>query len=308
MKKRKVYSGEVHHVYQRTVDRGLIFYNVHDYLVFFTIFCSQARQHAIQVMSLCPMPDHIHQVLVAPGHNKLVRFEQCYSHLFAREWNRARKKKGYLFQHPFGSAAKLGSKQVRTALAYCNNNPVERKLAEIAEDYRWTFLAYYGNKSPYSPKLNTSRIRAIMHSVLQEVNTCYELGQYLHYNQLRRWERYLTVREWQQLTDYIIGLWNVIDYEQAISYYGSFKTMIGSFHDNTGSEYDIKEERDNYSDAVYADCTHALLNGGFVKQFFDIPTLPDKQKDELFLYLQQRTSARPRQIKKYLHINLNTNR
>ena len=304
MKKRIVYSGEVHHVCQRTHNRGVIFYSVHDYLVFFTIYCSQARKRAVEVLSLCLMPDHIHQVLVAKNPIHLADFIQTYAHLFAWEWNRHRQKKGYLFQHPFGSAAKLGNKQIRTTLAYCNNNPVERKLTEKAEEYRWTFLSYYKNKSPYSYPLQPAQAKGYMRSVLSEVKRCFEEGNYLRYTQLERWEKHLSAREWQQLTDHIIGLWNVIDYEQAISYYGSYKAMLRAFHDNTGSEYDIKEDRDNYSDAVYADCTRILLSEGLVHRLAAIPTLPASRKRELFDHLQPRTSARPKQIKKYLHIAL----
>ena len=301
MKKRKVYSGEVHHVFQRSQDRGVIFYSVHDYLVFYTTFCSQARMKSVEVLALCPMLDHIHLLAVAKNQDHLAGFIQSYSHLFAWEWNKKRKKKGSLFWHRYGSAAKVGNKQVRTALAYCNNNPVERKLTEHAEDYRWTFLSYYHHPAPYSLALNPSHARSYMRLVLKEVKACFESSQYLRYSQLERWEKNLSPQEWFQLVDYIIGLWNVIDYEQAISYYGSHQAMIRAFHDNTGSEYDIKEDRDNYSDAVYADCSRILLSAGLIDHLWEIPTLPEDRKRELYDYLQPRTSARPKQLRKYLH-------
>lgn len=304
MKKRKFYAGEAHHVYQRTKNRGLIFYSTHDYLVFFTIFCTQARLREVEVLSLCPMPDHIHLVVVVNNNAELSVFIQTYAHLFATEWNRRRKKKGHFFSHPFGSAAKLGSKQVRTTLAYSNNNPVERKITERCEQYRWTFLPYYKNKAPYSPPINLSRANSRMRTILKEIDSRYQQGLYLHYSQLERWERLLSPREWMQVTDYIIGLWNVIDYEQAISYYGDFETMIRAFHDNTGSEYEILEERDKYSDAVYADCSRIVLSEGLVHRLEAIPSLSDAQKERIYELLLLRTSARPRQIKKYLHLAL----
>ena len=300
MKKRKVYAGEVHHVYQKTAKGGLIFYSVHDYLVFFTIFCSQARKRDVRVLALCPMPDHIHQVLVVDNPVQLAGFEQSYSHLFALEWNQRRHLKGFLFKHPYGSAAKLGNKQARTVLAYCNNNPVERKLSEKAEDYRWTFLSYYKNNCPYSPKLNPARAQGYLRYAIQEARTSAALGNYLHYSQLERWQKHLSAQEWLQLQDYIIGLWNAIEYEQALDYYSSFDSMIRAFHDNTGSEYDIQEERDNYSDKVYADCTRILLSEGQIHHVAEIPSLPEKKKEALFRLLLQRTSARPKQIQKYL--------
>ena len=302
MKKRKVYADEVHHVYQRTLHGELIFYSVHDYLVFFTIYCTQARKRGIEVLALCPMVDHIHFVLQVENAKQLSGFTQCYAHLFAWEWNRRRQRKGSLFRHRYGSAAKRSNKQVRTTLAYCNNNPVERKLAGKAEDYRWTFLAYYDNRNPYSPPLNPSRAGGKLRRILKEVNLCFEMGYHLRYRQLERWEKQLTAPEWQQLTDYIIGLWNVIDYEEAVSYYGSLENMLRAFHDNTGSEYEIREDRDSDSDAVYADCTRLLLSEKLVERIGDLPALPHGRKEELYRLLLQRTSARPRQLRKYLHL------
>ena len=122
---------------------------------------------------------------------------------------------------------------------------------------------------------------------------------------LDRWEKQLTAVEWQQLTDYIISTWNVIDYEQAISYYGSYETMLRAFHDNTGSEYEITEDRDNYSDAVYAECSHVLLGEGWSwDRISAIPSLPAEEKALLYELLRSRTSARPKQVKKYLHLAL----
>lgn len=305
MKKRKVYSGEVHHIIQRTRNRGVIFYTVQDYLVFFTIYCSQALQKNVSVLSLCPMPDHTHQVIVVNSRDQLVSFVQTYAHLFAYEWNKKRKKKGYVFSHPFASAAKLGNKQVRTVLAYSNNNPVERKMVKRAEDCRWTFLAYYNNKNPYSLPINESRVKKRMRILFKEIRQCHDAGQYITYAMLDRWEKQLSAVEWQQLTDYIISTWNVIDYEQAISYYGSYETMLRAFHDNTGSEYEITEDRDNYSDAVYAECSHVLLGEGWSwDRISAIPSLPAEEKALLYELLRSRTSARPKQVKKYLHLAL----
>ena len=38
MKKRKFVEGEINHTYQRTISGGNIFYEVEDYLVYYTIY------------------------------------------------------------------------------------------------------------------------------------------------------------------------------------------------------------------------------------------------------------------------------
>lgn len=303
MKARKVYPGEVHHVYQNTAGKGLIFYGLQDYLVFFTIYCTYARKQGVRVLSLCPMPDHIHQVVQVQGARQLACFEQQYTRLFARQWNRPRRRKGTLFRHPFGSAAKMGDKKVRTLLAYCNNNPVERLLCAMAQEYRWTFLAYYKARFPFSATLNPTRAPARLKDILQAVDDIFREGGYLRYSQLDRWERMLSPAQWQQLADYIISLWNVIDYEGAIAYYGSYPTMLAAFALNTGSEHDIREERDPYSDEVYAQFGSILLSEGMIRSLYEIPGLPPGRRRACCHLLERLTLARPRQIRKFLHMD-----
>lgn len=303
MKKRIVAPGEVHHVYQKTENAGLLFYTVSDYIVFFTLFCSIANRLEIQVLALCPMPDHLHHLTVISSYRQLSYFVQQYTQLFAQLWNKSRGVKGQLFHHNFGSSIKKGNKSVRTALAYNYNNAVERKLVEKAEDYRWNYLPYARSDAPFAPKLIPSEASRAMQRVLKEVKDCHRLGKYLCYAQLDRWQKQLTPVEWQQLVDYIVSLWNVVDFTAASAYYGSMETMIRAFHDNSGSEYDIPEDWDPYSDEVYADCTRILLSGKHVDDLREIPSLPEERKQQLYWLLQRRTTARPKQICKYLHLS-----
>lgn len=128
MKTRKVYPGEVHHVCQQTVGGVLVFYTITDYLVFFTIFCSMARRYGIQVLSLCPMVDHIHHVIVVDRDRQLAQFVQQYTRVFSREWNQSRGRKGPLFKHRYMSSVKLGNKQVKTTVNYSYNNPDRKSV------------------------------------------------------------------------------------------------------------------------------------------------------------------------------------
>ena len=302
MKRRKIYQGKNHHIYQKTCDNGLLFYSTIDFLVYFTIFCTVAERMDLVVLALCPMVDHIHHVIRVEHAKILARFEQQHTHLYALEWNRARKTKGPVFRHCYGAAAKLGDKQVRAVLAYNYNNPVERKLVSRAEDYRWNFLAYAKSNHPFSSPIDKMHCGKRMRAILREVRSCRQLGHYLNYAQLDRWFKALTAEERQQLTDHIISLWNVVDYEEAAAFFPSFDAMVRAFHDNTGSEYDIKEERNDWSDTVYQDCTRVLIAEKIISSTYEIPCLDLQRKLQCQQLLLQRTSARPHQICKYLHL------
>ena len=301
MKKRTIVEGEVHHVYQRTGGGVVVFYSIRDYLVFFTIVCTMAEQEDVTLLALCPMPDHLHNACRVKNHEQLARFVQQYTRIYSHEWNTHHARKGSLFQNRFGSAPKVGNKKVRTCINYVYNNPVERKMVQNAEQYRWNFLAYARCRNPFSRPIILSQASRPLRGALAEAKKCRQEGQWLHYAQLDRWMRKLSAAEIQQLTDAIVGLWNIIDYEDAISYYGSRDAMVRSFHDNTGSEYDIREDTDKYSDAVYADCNRILLHDGFVRSVREIPSLPLSSKLELYHLLVNRTAAKPGQVRKYLH-------
>lgn len=301
MKNRRAIQGEVHHVYQRTIGGAVIFYDIADYLVFFTIVCTVAERLGMTVLALCPMPDHLHQVCRIRSKQELSGYVQQYTHLFAQEWNRSRGRKGPLFRARFGCAAKLGNKSIRNTLAYNNNNPVERKMAVRAEDYRWNFLQYGLGNHPYSKPLSWESASRKLRKVLKEVQRRHRNGEWVHYGQWDRWTRGLRPEEIQQLADYVIETWNVIDFRQAAAYYGNGEAMLRAFHDNTGSEYEIVEDKDKYSDAVYADCTRVLLQQNKIRRVREIPLLPVEEKMALAHLLLQRTAATLKQVRRYLH-------
>ena len=62
MKKRKFVEGEINHTYQRTISGGNIFYEVDDYLVYYTIYSIMSVKYKVVVYGLCLMIDHIHSL------------------------------------------------------------------------------------------------------------------------------------------------------------------------------------------------------------------------------------------------------
>ena len=146
-------AGALHHIYQRTVGGYLIFYSVRDFIVFFTLFCTLARKHNIQVLGLCLMPDHIHVLICAPSRSEMSAFVREYTSRFSKKRNEQYSRKGQFFEHRFGSAPKSSIKKAKTAISYVYNNPVEKSLSGKAEDYQWNFLKYAHSDHPYSKKL-----------------------------------------------------------------------------------------------------------------------------------------------------------
>ena len=297
------HDGIFYHCYQRPKNRGVIFYTVADHLLYFTIFCVVIQKYSVTVLKLVQMPDHLHHSMIENGYGQLGACLNLVTSLFVREYNKAHGRKGPMFDTPFGRAPKKTDKSIRTNLTYLDNNPVERKLVELAEDYRWNYLAYAVSDHPFSPKILLRKASMPLRRALKIVKARHSKGRYLTGALLRRLFDSLTNRiECEQLTDYIIGTYSVIDHRAATSYFKSYENELITAHANTGSEYDIKEHFIGRSDACYVKMTRVLLASGLVNDIHDIYYLTPEEKHKAFRYLNSRIDAPGKQIAAFLHI------
>ena len=301
-RKRLFKKGIINHCYQRTAGGVVLFYNVSDYLVFFTIFCVSARKHDVVVLSLCQMPDHIHHTVKAKNASELSAFVGDYTRVFSRRHNAVCHRSGQLFESPFGSAPKTGDKKARTNLIYVGNNPVERRLCKKAEEYRWNYLAYANSSHPFSSECIIRNASAAMKKAVREVKWMFNEGKSLVYAQLQRLFGTLSVEEKKQLTDYIVSLYNVIDYEDAIRYFDSYEDMLRAMHSNTGSEYDINETFLGKDDSYYLQMSHIVSKKLDLTDIHDILGFPAAEKAEVFKLLRQDTFAMGEQIARFLRL------
>lgn len=300
--KRRFVPNAVNHCYQKTANGEVLFYNVRDFLVFFTLFCVAAKRANVQVLSLVLMWDHIHHCSKTPDEEDLSGLVQDYTSHFASVHNPLCHKTGPLFLRPFGSAPKIGDKNVRTALIYLGNNGPVRKLAERAEQYRWSFLAYYKNPHPFSEPLKLSEASKAMRRAVSLVKDRHSKNQALHYQTLKWMFKPLSTEERYKLIDFIISTYNVIDYESAIAFFGSFDKMLEAMHITSGSEYDIQEEFVGWSDKVYEQMTQYLTGRGGLADIHDMFKLSEAERRKWIPILQEETSATERQVMKYLRL------
>lgn len=301
MKARRFKVGIVNHIYQRTLNRFNIFYDVADYLVYFTIFCTFSRQTDITVWGLCLMIDHIHALIQADNLKTLSEFISRTTSVFVREYNKSRGRTGSLFEERYGSAPKSDKKHQISCIIYLGNNPVEKSLCMRAEEYRWNFLAYANCPNPFSNKLTIKSSSARLAKSLRIVNHYRKNERYLDHAVLDKIFKGLTMAEKHQLIDYIITKYNCIDYSRLLSHFDSYEQALTAMHSTTGSEYDLKEDRDGFSDATYRDFIHYLQSNG-IKNTRNVIMLPTDHKKQLAMQLRRRFGAPAKQICKFLHI------
>ena len=301
-RRRKFYRGSLNHIYQRAVNGFNIFYTDEDYLVFYTIFAVCVRSSDVIVLELCIMYNHFHMLIQTRTAKELGAFMDRFTSWFVREYNWFSGRTGQLFKKNFGSAPKSDPKKIRSCINYIGNNPVEKSICNNADMYKWGFLSYATSTHPFSDPLILSSSSLQMRKAIREIDEMVRLNLPLKYMQLRRIFFKLTPTEKMQVIDYIITEYSPFDYDGLVSFYGKYEDMIMAMESNTGGEYDLKEDYDADSDVAYVEmCSYLSCKMG--KDFScKIITLPIEEKIKLFNELQQKTSAKARQICRFLHI------
>lgn len=297
MKNRRFECGAFHHVYQRTVNGYNIFYDVEDYLVYYTIFSVMARKYRVRVLGLCLMVDHIHSLIYVNERDAFTKFLSSVTIQFMKEFNRAYGRSGQLFE-TFGSAPKPGIKLLRTAIAYLYNNPVEKYLCSQAQDYRWNFLSYVPTAVPGIP---LRKAAMPLRRALKEVDYTFANGNHISYAQIRRLLKAVPATDKERFIDYIIVRYSVTDYGRLSECYGSYEKALLAINSNAGSEYDIPEVKRIKSDKEFRELHRFVRNNGFLHPG-DVICLPDSDKLSFAKAMIYGTSASWIHICKFLHL------
>lgn len=301
-KRRRFYSGKVNHVYQRTEGWVNIFYCYEDYLVYYTIFAVCAEAAKIQIMSLCLMYDHTHFLAIAENIQELSDFVERSASWFVKEYNQYIGRKGRLLHKNFGSAPKWTDKDIRSAINYVGNNPVEKGLCPKAEQYRWNFLAYAVSDNPFSEKYVPRDASKHLRNAIKEAKEMADLNLPLRYVHLKRMMKKLSPKEIEQFVDQVILMYLPFDFDKAISYFGSYEAMINAMHNNTGSEHDLKEPNDRASHMIFKDILAYLGDNMPANQIRRITVLTGNDKSQLARRLRSVFPIGEWQLCKFLHM------
>ncbi len=301
-KRRRFYRGRLNHVYQRTINWVNIFYSYEDFLVFYTIFSVCAKSAKIKILELCLMYDHIHFLAVTENVQELSSFVDRFASWFVKEYNSHTKRKGKLFHKNFGSAPKWSEKDVRSAINYVGNNPVEKLLCCRAKEYRWNFLAYIDCDHPFSEKYVARRASRHLYNAIKEASELAKQNLPLKYCHLKRLTSKLSAREREVFVDQVIVSYLPFDYEELISYYGSYENMLIAMEANTGSEHDIKENNDRSSHVIFKEMIDYISKDTAQIDISKIISLPEVEKMNLKKKIQTRYAVDDWQISKFLHL------
>ena len=134
---RIVFAGVPHHVTQRGNRRERVFFRESDYSAYLAWLKQYTREHAVDVLAYCLMPNHVHLVVVPDTQDALNHALRPLHMRYAQSVNRARGWKGHLWQGRYFASA-LDEGHLWAAIRYVERNPVRARLVDAADCYPWS--------------------------------------------------------------------------------------------------------------------------------------------------------------------------
>ena len=297
---RKYQDGNICHVYCKAVNGNIIFYSSRDIIFYLTLYYHLARRYGIVTRAIAIMPNHVHSNEQARTTESFISFHRDLNRIFTKEYNQEHKRSGRVFIKPFGYAPKYKGKTIRQNITYIVNNPVVGGLCKDIDSYRWTLMAYRNSDHPFSEKIVLNKASFRLRRSLTRLQYYYDNGIPLNYACQRVLFQGLNPKETAQLTDRIISMHNCLDYNRIAKYYNnSIENAVLAISANSGTEYDIKEDSEDYS--LYRTMTKIALKEGVDLKQCNFETMDAEQLTNLadkFLC----AGVPPKLVCKFLHM------
>lgn len=298
--KRILKEGYPCHVYSKGYGGMMVFYSIADCLFYITLYSCLSRKYHIRTNAFSLMPNHTHSQQVVVSRQVFTAFNQELLSLFTRGYNIQHGRSGELFQKPFGSAPKIGGKSIKNNLSYINNNGAVGRLSKGVLDYRWNLMAYYDTDYPFSEKIVLNQASKRMRWAMRYVLELHGKNKPLDYRIQAMLFKGLNAKERKQLIDFIVVQYNFLDYSAITKHFGSFERALIAMDANTGSEYDIIEEWEDYS--VFRTMTETVSKAGFNMETINFRSM-ERNSLHRIIRLLRRVTWDKKIIRQFLHLD-----
>ena len=147
-----------------------------------------------------------------------------------------------------------------------------------------------------------SKASAPMRRAVRTIQALRKEEKPLSYALLKRLFTGLNRIEKEQLTDFIVVTYSVIDYEAGFRFFGSADNMLQAIHSTTGNDYDLKEVFVGKDDTCYRKMAALMAKRFPDRDIHFFLSCSEAEKTLLFRFLHSRVDAPPVQIAKFLHM------
>lgn len=126
-----------HHITQRGNRRQPVFFQEQDRYEYLRLIKKFSLVYGTKIWAYCLMDNHVHLIMVPNNEKTLTRTLQEAHRRYTRYINFREGWRGYLWQGRYASFP-MDEKHLIAAIRYVERNPVEAKIVNRAEDYKWS--------------------------------------------------------------------------------------------------------------------------------------------------------------------------
>lgn len=144
MEKRRIFAGEIYHIYNRGNQKMKLFRKPSDYKKFIRRIHEYSKKFSVHIFTYCLMPNHFHLLLKEPFRksskwSNISHFLHLLQTSYAKYFCHInRNYSGHVFQGTYKIKHVKNDEYFLTLQHYIYTNPVRKKLVVSPEDWPWT--------------------------------------------------------------------------------------------------------------------------------------------------------------------------
>jgi putative transposase len=141
-------EGYVYHVIQRGNNKGQIFFQHEDYLVFLRYLLACKKEFPCYIYGYCLMMNHLHFLIEAVHTNNISLLMKTLTGTYARYINSKYNRTGALYEGRFKAALVQYETYFMNCLRYIDLNPIRANLVKSPELYPWSSYNFNTRAEP----------------------------------------------------------------------------------------------------------------------------------------------------------------
>ena len=154
--RKDIYTNYIHLIVQG-VNREYIFKKDEWKEEYIKIIKTKIKETDIKILAYCIMDNHAHFLIYYTKIEELSELMKRVNTTYAMRYNAINKRKGYVFRDRYYTQAILNEKQLYNCLVYIHKNPINAKVCNNMENYKYSSYMEYKKERKIidgeSPKL-----------------------------------------------------------------------------------------------------------------------------------------------------------
>ena len=134
--------GHYYHVYNRGVNRGLIFHEDSNYVYLLDLIGKVVNNDNVSIIAYCLMPNHYHFLLRQNSEPLISSFMQRVFNAYSKAFNKRYSRSGTLFEGPFKSVHIDTDAYLIHLCRYIHRNPIDTEPPLVHRLEDWPFSNY----------------------------------------------------------------------------------------------------------------------------------------------------------------------